>query len=250
MDSKAVDWIEADWPAPSGIIAGCTIRTGGVSEGPYAALNLGAHVGDDPERVAENRRRFVAATGLAAEPAWLKQVHGSHVVDADPSSETEADGVVSLDGRHALGILTADCLPILLCSTQGPEIAALHCGWRSLSGGIVRHAVDRLRSPRTSLMAWLGPAIAQPAFEVGDDVRDVFLAGIPEAARCFEPNRRGRWQADLYGLARLYLADAGVESVYGGGYCTRDDSARFFSYRRDGTTGRMASFLCWRPGAV
>ncbi|MEO1201549.1 MAG: laccase domain-containing protein, partial [Pseudomonadota bacterium] len=123
-------------------------------------------------------------------------------------------------------------------------------GWRSLSAGIVTQAVERLSAPRASLMAWLAPAIAQPAFEVGDDVRDVFLAGVPNASGCFEPNRRGRWQADLYGLARLYLADAGIESVHGGGYCTYDDAARFFSYRRDGTTGRMASFICWRQDTL
>ncbi len=245
MRAKALSWIKADWPAPDGLVAGCTTRAGGVSAGPYASLNLGWHVGDDPARVAENRRRFVAATGLAAEPAWLRQVHGNDVVDADPSTEREADGAVSVAGRETLGILTADCLPVLICSTGRREIAALHCGWRSLSAGIVARAVERLRSPRASLLAWLGPAISQPAFEVGDDVRDVFLAGVHNAAQCFEANARGRWQADLNGLARLYLAEAGIESVFGGGYCTREDGERFFSYRRDGTTGRMASFLGW-----
>lgn len=250
-DVSSVNWIKADWPAPAGIIAGCTTRAGGVSAGRYAALNLGDHVGDAPAKVAENRRRLVAALELPAEPCWLEQVHGNRVIDADPASVATADGVVSRDGRDVLGIMTADCLPVLLCSEASLEIAALHCGWRSLAAGIIPRAVERLESPPSALLAWLGPAISQPAFEVGDDVRDVFLSGIHGASACFEPNERGRWQADLYALARLYLADAGVGAVYGGGHCTYSDDRRFFSYRRDGETGRMASVITrTREGAV
>jgi len=244
-----VEILAADWPAPDDIVAGVTTRAGGVSRGSHATLNLAAHVGDAEDAVAENRRRFVAAAGLPGEPAWLDQVHGDRVVDAASPAPQEADAVVSRDGRAVLAILTADCLPVLLCSTATPEIAALHCGWRSLSGGLVQNTVDRLRSAPSALMAWLGPGISQSAYEVGDDVRDVFLAGIDDAAACFQPNARGRWQADLYALARRYLAQAGVTAMYGGGYCTHDDERRFFSYRRDGATGRMASFITRAGGA-
>jgi YfiH family protein len=238
-----VEILAADWPAPDGFVAGTTTRAGGVSRGRYTTLNLGGHVGDHADDVAENRRRFVAAAGLPREPAWLTQVHGADVAEAGSPGPREADAVVSRDGGAPLGILTADCLPIVLCSVATRETAALHCGWRSLAGGLVANTIGRLESPPSSLMAWLGPAIAQAAFEVGDDVRDIFLAGVDDAAACFEPNARGRWQADLYALARRYLAAAGVTSVYGGGLCTYRDEQRFFSYRRDGSTGRMATFI-------
>lgn len=240
--------IEADWPAPTGVRAGTTLRTGGVSEGIYASLNLGAHVGDAPAAVAENRERFTASCKLPGRPQWLQQVHGTDVVVAEQlvpgSAPPAADAIVSFAGTAVLGILTADCLPIVICSHKGPEIAALHCGWRSMAGGIITRTIDTMRSGPSDLMAWLGPAISQPAFEVGDDVRDVFLAGIEDAVRCFAANERGRWQADLFGLARLYLEAAGVERIYGGGLCTFADEARFYSYRRDGQCGRMATFVC------
>ncbi len=233
--------VHAEWPAPKGIFAATTTRSGGVSEGPWKSLNLGAHAGDRPDAVAENRRRLVDEAGLAREPVWLQQVHGTRVVRAEDGPPQEADAVVST-GRP-IGVLTADCLPVLLCSSAGDEIAALHCGWRSLSGGIVANTVDAMRSVAGDLMAWLGPAISQPAFEVGDEVRDIFLAGVEDAASCFLPNENGRWQADLYGLARRYLAAAGVPAVFGGGFCTRSDEDAFFSYRRDGETGRMATVI-------
>ena len=239
----SIELIAADWPAPDGIVAGATTRGGGASSARYASLNLGMHVGDDATAVAENRRRLVAAAGLPGEPAWLTQVHGDRVIDAADPVSREADGAISADGRSVLGILTADCLPILVCSTETDEIAALHCGWRSLAAGIVGNAVSMLSARPSSLLAWLGPAIAQPAFEVGDEVRAAFLARIHDAHDCFEANERGRWQADLYALARRFLASSGVESVYGGGLCTHADDTRFFSYRRDGETGRMASYI-------
>ncbi len=233
--------IRAEWPVPDNVFAATTTRTGGVSEGTWSSLNLGTHVGDRPEAVAENRRRLVEAAELPEEPVWLRQVHGTKVVRAADGPPREADAVIS-DGRP-IGVLTADCLPVLLCSTDGGEIAALHCGWRSLAGGIVANTVDAMRSDTAELIAWLGPAISQPAFEVGGEVRDAFLEGVDDAAACFEPNARGRWQADLYGLARRYLAAAGVGQVFGGGLCTRSDESAFFSYRRDGETGRMATVI-------
>lgn len=245
----SIDIIAADWPA-TGVVAGTTTRPGGISSGVYATLNLAAHVGDDREAVVENRRRLTSRLRMPAEPRWLHQVHGISVVDAgDPefaSAPPHADAVVSHSGRDVLGILTADCVPILLSSTSRAELAAVHAGWRSLSGGIVAETIARLDSEACELLAWLGPAISQAAFEVGDDVRDIFLAGVEDAAACFEPNDRDRWQADIYGLATRYLAAAGVDRVYGGGLCTYGDQRRFFSYRRDGQCGRMASVI-FRP---
>jgi purine-nucleoside/S-methyl-5'-thioadenosine phosphorylase / adenosine deaminase len=240
--------IEADWPAAAdGVIAGTTTRSGGVSEGAYRSLNLGAHVGDSAAAVWENRRRLATGLQLPEQPRWLNQVHATRVVRAGSPAfadgPPDADAIVCHRGRAALGILTADCLPILLCDTGSRGIAALHCGWRSLAAGIVDAGVARLQVDPAGLLAWLGPAISRAAFEVGDEVRDRFLAGIEGAAACFEPNAHGRWQADLYALARLYLARAGVTRVYGGGLCTFGDPERFFSYRRDGQCGRMATVI-------
>lgn len=236
------DWLAADWPAPDGVVAGTTTRTGGVSTGVYESLNLGAHVGDDAASVADNRSRFVEACGLSQEPFWLTQVHGDRVVDAGTSEPApEADAAVS--SGSGLVIMTADCLPVLFCSDDGDEIAACHCGWRGLAAGIIENTVAAMRSRPEALLAWLGPAISQAAFEVGDDVREAFLARTPDAAACFEANERGRWQADLYGLARQALNAAGVTRVHGGSLCTYSDPARFYSYRRDGQTGRMATFI-------
>ncbi|MDH3747474.1 MAG: peptidoglycan editing factor PgeF [Gammaproteobacteria bacterium] len=247
----SLELIAAEWPATH-VVACSTTRTGGVSDGVYASLNLGAHVGDRKEAVAENRRRLVACCDLPSEPLWLNQVHGSYVIYSGAPAFREttpnADAIVSRDGRDVLGILTADCLPIMLCSTSRSEIAAMHCGWRSLSAGIVAETINSMASDPSELLAWLGPAISQPAFEVGDEVRDIFLAGIENAATCFEPNDNGRWQADLYGLASLYLAAAGVERAYGGGHCTYTDEERFFSHRRDGQCGRLAT-LIWSRGS-
>ena len=192
----------------------------------------------------------LASLELGAEPLWLNQVHGNTVVFSDAaaaaSSPPTADAIVSSDGRDVLGILTADCLPLLLCSLECDELAAIHAGWRSLSTGIVADTVASMASRPGDLLAWFGPAISQPAFEVGDDVRDIFVAGVEDAATCFIPNERERWQADLYGLARQCLREAGVNRVHGGGLCTHADQRRFFSYRRDGQCGRMATII-FRP---
>lgn len=247
----SLELIAADWPATHAL-ACSTTRTGGASGGVYSSLNLGAHVGDRSDAVADNRRQLVTACDLPSEPLWLNQVHGTYVIYGGAAAFREqppnADAVISRDGRDVLGILTADCLPIMLCSTSRKELAAMHCGWRSLSGGIVAETVKSMTSDTSELLAWLGPAISQPAFEVGDEVRDIFLAGVENAATCFVPNENERWQADLYGLARLYLAAAGVDRTYGGDLCTFRDDKRFFSYRRDGQCGRMAT-LIWSRGS-
>ena len=239
----SAQWTRADWPAPDGIIAGTTTRAGGASAGAFDSLNLGAHVGDDPDRVAENRRRFVVACGLATEPDWLTQVHGTGVRPAGAAEPVEADAAIASARGATVAVLTADCLPILLCADGGEEFAAIHAGWRGLAAGIVAETVSRMATPPERLLAWLGPAISQPAFEVGSEVRAAFVAADAGAGDCFLPNERGRWQADLYALAGRRLRTIGVHAVYGGGFCTFEDRERFFSYRRDGQCGRMATFI-------
>lgn len=239
------NWIVPDWPAPSKVRAASTLRAGGVSEGGFASLNLAAHVGDAPPAVAENRRRMREALQLPAEPAWLNQVHGIHVVEAG-AAETPptADASLSRSANQVCVVLTADCLPVLFCDRDGTRVAAAHAGWRGLVGGVLGATVEALEVPANRLIAWLGPAIEQSAFEVGEEVREQFLARAAGDQVAFERNARGRWQADLYELARRELGRLGVTSVHGGGFRTHADAARFFSYRRESRTGRMAT-LVW-----
>ncbi len=239
----SIAWLRAQWPAPPGIVAGTTTRGGGVSAGPYASMNLGGHVGDDPAKVAENRRRFVTGCGLGAEPDWLTQVHGTGVRIAGEAAPLEADAAISREAGATVAVLTADCLPILLCAADGDEIASIHAGWRGLAAGVIEATLARMRTSPAHLLAWLGPAISQPAFEVGGEVRAAFIETDAGAAACFVENARGRWQADLYALAGRRLGAAGVRAVYGGGLCTFADRERFFSFRRDGQCGRMATFI-------
>lgn len=243
-----IDFLAPDWPAPANVRAASTTRSGGVSRGPYATLNLGIHVGDDPDRVAENRRRIGAALDLGTSPGWLDQVHGNVVADfdaADPGRQrvppTADAAVTSRPGRVCV-VMTADCLPILLADRHGRAVGAVHGGWRGLARGVIESAVAALRergAPAAALLAWLGPAIGPSAYEVGPDV-----AAALGATAALRPGRPGRWQLDLYRLARERLAACGVEAVYGGDRCTHAESGRFFSHRRDGVTGRQAT-LVW-----
>ena len=235
-------WIEADWSAPDGVVAGCSTRTGGTSSGPYESLNLGAHVGDDPDAVRENRRRLVAGCKLPAEPVWLNQVHGCEVI-SEPETGMAADAAVTTQRGVICAVMIADCLPVLFCNDDDTQVGAAHAGWRGLAAGVLEHSVASFAVAPDRLQAWLGPAISQHAFEVGDEVRDAFVTHDSAAERHFEQNARGRWQADLYGLARQRLTAAGVERVSGGGLCTFREPSRFFSHRRDGNSGRMAAFV-------
>jgi YfiH family protein len=239
---SAAGILTAEWPAIPGVVAGCTVRGGGVSRGQYESLNLGTHVGDDAQKVEENRRRFMAAAELPQPPAWLRQVHGSRVA-IDPGPGTEADAILTRRTGAVCAVLTADCLPVVFAAQDGSEVAVAHAGWRGLCAGILEGTVAAFSAPPASILAWLGPAISQPAFEVGGEVRDAFLAHSGEARACFERNDAGKWQADLYALARQRLAAAGIGSVHGGGRCTFGESGQFFSYRRDGQCGRMATFV-------
>lgn len=242
--SAPVDWISADWPAPGGIVAGCTTRAGGISKDVFGSLNLASHVGDVPANVAENRQRFVTQCKLPAEPLWLTQVHGTNVVvDPEPGPPPTADAVLTRASNTVCVVMTADCLPVLLVSANGDELAAVHAGWRGLCGGVLESTLGAFRTPPAQILAWLGPAIGQKNFEVGDEVRQAFVSHAEAAEECFVRNDRGRWQADLYDLARKRLHAVGVRQIFGGGLCTYDDTERFFSYRRDGQCGRMASFV-------
>ena len=243
---SVVDWVPGDWRLNEAVVAGCTARAGGVSTGNYSSLNLGAHVGDDPDNVRTNRRRFVEACGLPAEPVWLSQVHGVDVA-IEPSGGEAADAVLSRTPGTVCAVMVADCLPVLFSTDDGSEIAAAHAGWRGLAGGVLERTINAFEAPPGSINAWLGPAISQAAFEVGRDVREAFLAGDAGDEDCFRPNAAGRWQADLYGLARRRLAASGVARVSGGGFCTYRDPERFFSFRRDGQCGRLACFVVRHP---
>jgi YfiH family protein len=233
------------WPVPARVRAAMTTRTGGVSEGPYASFNLATHVGDEPALVAENRRRLREALGLPAEPAWLEQVHGTGLAVL-PATEQElvADAAVTFTRGQVCAVLAADCLPVFLASRTGDRIGIAHAGWRGLAAGVVEATLAALGCDPRDVVAWLGPSIGPRAFEVGDEVRDAFLAQDGGAAAQFHRGRPGRWLADLPGLARSRLAVAGVTAVSGGDLCTHADPSRFYSFRRDGATGRMAA-LAW-----
>lgn len=241
-----IELIRPDWPAPPGVVACTTTRSGGCSTGPWASLNLAAHVGDRAAAVAENRRRLRAVLSLPAEPGWLEQVHGTAVADAAQGGGCADAGMATTTDAVCV-VLTADCLPVLFCSDDGDRVAAAHAGWRGLANGILEQTVTALGREPGRLLAWLGPAIGPQAFEVGDEVRAAFVDRDPAARQCFVPSPRGRWLADLYALARQRLARVGVGRVWGGGHCTYRDAGRFFSYRRDGNSGRMAS-LIWLQG--
>ena len=245
-----VGWRPAEWGAPTAVHAGCTLRGGGVSAAPYTSLNLGSHVGDEPAAVAENRRRVSEALALPRAPWWLQQVHGSAVLDADREGARgmgprAADAAITRQAGTVLAILVADCLPVLLASADGAVLGAAHAGWRGLAGGVVAATVAAMAVDPGQLHAWLGPAIGRQHFEVGEEVRAQFLAHDERAADGFVRNPRGRWQCDLTWLAHRRLAQAGVHRVSGANLCTYADPAQCYSYRRDGSTGRMAA-LIWR----
>jgi hypothetical protein len=218
-----------------------TTREGGVSGAPWTSLNLGDHVGDDSAHVMANRARL--RQQLPAEPGWLKQVHSARVVELGRESNREADASFTRDAGEVCAVLTADCLPVLFCDRAGSVVAAAHAGWRGLADGVLEATVAAMQVSPGEILAWMGAAIGPQAFEVGDDVRDAFVAQHAEAAAAFVPNAPGKWLADIYRLARIRLGHAGVQAVYGGGRCTFTEADSFYSYRRDRVTGRMASLI-------
>ena len=239
---NANGWIVPDWPAPAKVRALITTRAGGASSGNYAGFNLGMRSGDEAETVKRNRATL--RQQLPSEPLWLRQVHGTAVVEADSvAGESEADAAVARRQGRVCAVLTADCLPVLVCDTEGTVVAAAHAGWRGLSAGIIEQTLQVMdRSPQT-LIAYLGPAIGPGAYEVGEEVRAAFVAADAESAAAFAPGKPGKYYAELYSLARRRLARQGVKQIHGGGFCTYTERERFYSYRRDGVTGRMASLI-------
>ena len=243
-----LDVIRADWPAPENIVAFSTTRQGGVSRPPYAGLNLATHVGDDRVVVMQNRARLYEQFSIDPPPVWLDQTHGKTVLDLDRCSHeasVDADASVTTQANSICAVLTADCLPLLICDHRGSQVAAVHAGWRGLHAGIISATVNRFVEPAQSLLVWLGPAIGQSAFEVGADVRDAFCQKNPGNRQAFEQIDQEHWWCDIYQLARAELASLGVTAIYGGDHCTFSDAERFYSFRRDGQTGRQAS-LIWK----
>jgi YfiH family protein len=238
-------WILPNWPAPPEVRALSTQRRGGVSAAPFESLNLGAHVGDSPEAVGENRRRLRTATRLPTEPVWLSQQHGTNVLDLDGAHDAAAGADASFTHRpgRVCAILTADCLPVLLASESGAGVAAAHAGWRGLAAGVIEATVRALALPPQSLLAWLGPGIGAAHFEIGAEVREELLRADPQADAAFERNARGRYMADLVALARRRLERLGIARIYGGDACTYAAPGDYFSYRRDGRTGRQATLI-------
>lgn len=236
--------IKPDWPAPSHIHACSSCRSGGVSLAPYDSLNLGDHVGDELKAVKNNRQRLATQAQLPGEPLWLQQVHGTAVIDAnDWTPVVKGDASYSNQAEQVCTVLTADCLPVLFSDRSGRQVAAAHAGWRGLLAGVLENTVARFEGRRQDILAWLGPAIGPQQFEVGKEVFEAFCERGDAAAQAFQQRDSAHYLADIYLLARQRLAAAGVTSVFGGEHCTVSQADRFFSYRRDGRTGRMASLI-------
>lgn len=235
--------IKPEWPAAENIVAFSTTRLGGFSTRPYDSLNLGMHVKDSPEHVKKNRDLLRTTMDLPREPAWLQQTHSTIAVEVNEQfSYCAADAGYSRDKNQIAVVMTADCLPLLVCNKLGTEVAAIHAGWRGLADGVIEATIAKLASKPEDLLVWLGPAIGPLAFEVGLDVYEKFLQN-PEAKLAFQLFKTDKWLMDIYMLARQRLNKLGIKSIYGGSYCTYTDEQRFFSYRRDGDTGRMASLI-------
>lgn len=245
-----LELITPNWPAPDNIHAFSSTRLSGESQGMYKGLNLALHVGDDPQIVARNRRQLSEAIDLPNEPFWLNQVHKTTALNAsikqnklEDGTAPNADASFSLQPNQVCAVMTADCLPVLICNGQGNKVAAVHAGWRGLAEGVIENSVAGLNERPGRLLAWLGPAIGAQAFEVGEEVRGAFVEKNPQAECAFIQNRPGHYLADIYQLARLVLNSVGVKAIYGGDYCTVNDASHFYSFRRDGTTGRQVSLI-------
>ena len=244
----STDWLRPTWPAPANVAAVSTSRAGGYSAAPFDTLNLGDHVGDDAAAVQRNREQLIRSSPGLAAISWLQQVHGTAVVEAEAAGVALADAQFSREPGLGCAVMTADCLPVLFCDRAGTQVAAAHAGWRGLCAGVLEATVATF-ADATQVMAWLGPAIGPTQFEVGAEVREQFMAAAspaqrPSTAACFTPaNRSGHFLADIYALARQRLHNVGISAIYGGELCTVTEEERFFSYRREGVTGRMASLI-------
>jgi len=238
-----INTIQPEWNAPPGVHAFCTTRGGGVSDMPFDSFNLATHVGDDAQRVAENRSLLRRYRSLPGEPCWINQTHGNRVVTLEVDHSRDADAAVTRSLGTVAVVMTADCLPILLCNREGTEVAAVHAGWRGLQAAVIQAALEAMKSPAASLMAWIGPGISQACFEVGEEVREAFLDSTAEAISCFSEHGEGHWLCDLAGLAELILTQLGVTELDRDRHCSYRDRDLFYSYRREAVTGRMASLI-------
>jgi YfiH family protein len=244
MSSGCKHWLTPDWPAPANVHAATTLRTGGVSRGAYTSLNPAMHVGDDADLVRQNRHIINAMLDLPSEPVWLEQIHSNRAVQAVATEGLQqADASYTAESGVVCTVLTADCLPLLVCTVDGSQVAAIHAGWRGLLAGVIGNTLTAMKS--TDVLVWLGPAIGPDCFEVGAEVRDAFLGRSSAFTTAFKQQSNDKWLADIYRLARVDLAQLGIDKVYGGGFCTVTEHERFYSYRRDKETGRMAT-LIWR----
>lgn len=242
MSALPREWIVPDWPAPANVRAFVTTRAGGASQGPYASFNLAARVGDDPNAVERNRE--ILRSHLPADPVWLNQVHGAEAIDAAAAGPLpRADAAVARTRRNVCAVLTADCLPVLLAARDGGAVGIAHAGWRGMVAGVIEATIARMGVRSHELIAWLGPGIGPAAYEVGREVHDAFVRASPDAAKAFASHSKEHFFADLYVLARQRLSASGVETINGGGFCTYRDAERFYSYRRERTTGRFASVI-------
>lgn len=247
--SILTDFIYPDWPAPAHIRAVSTTRVGGHSLAPYAGLNLGLHVEDETQLVLANRQQLQTLIDLPQEPFWLNQTHSTTCLVVEEATSREGDASITKKIHQPLVIMTADCLPILLCDKEGKEVAAIHAGWRGLAHGIVEQTVAKMQTPATKLLAWLGPAICGQCYEVGHEVRDTFLSRYPFGEQGFKPHQQ-KWLANVPALATLILQSLGIQNICHTQQCTFEKEALFYSYRRDGQTGRMASFIWIEEHAI
>lgn len=239
-----MNFIYPDWAVNKRVKALCTTRLGGVSQAPYDHLNIALHVGDDSNAVEANRLRLIQQAGLPQSPKWLNQVHGVQLINADSATQViKADGIYSRQSGVACAVMTADCLPLLIADREGEFVAAIHAGWRGLLAGIIEAAVEKSSLSPERLAVWLGPAISVGFFEVGEEVYNGFIDRYVETDRAFFQKSSDKWDADIYLLARMALRRVGIKSSYGGDFCTFSDRERFFSFRRDSVTGRMASII-------
>lgn len=237
-------WIVPTWQAPARVQAVSTTRIGGVSRGARRGWNLGMRAGDDPQAVGKNRRLLRRVLDLPGEPSWLRQVHGTTVAEAGSAvTEPEADASIARCAGAVCAVLTADCMPVLFCDRSASVVGAAHAGWRGLAAGVLEETLAAMSCGPADVLAWLGPCIGAEAYEVGEEVRDAFVAALPITSSAFRVSEAGRWMADLREIARMRLFEAGVRDVSGGEWCTWSDPQRFYSYRRDGVTGRMASLI-------
>jgi polyphenol oxidase len=237
-------WLQPDWPAPANVHSATTLRTGGVSTGEYTSLNPATHVGDNADSVSQNRQIIKMMLNLPSEPIWLNQTHSNRAVKAIATdTPQQADASYTNQPSVVCAVMTADCLPLLVCSLDGSEIAAIHAGWRGLLDGVIDNTINGLKNK--DLLVWLGPAIGSERFEVGNEVRAAYIEQSAEYTPAFKQHSQDKWLANIYQLARINLAVLGINKVYGGNFCTVTDKERFYSYRRDQVTGRMAT-LIWR----